>query len=151
MVLDARSGRYADEDAFEAAVVAAASVTVRALRDEMDVTVIAGDHAMDRVGIAHTLDGYSRVQPVELSLPELTGRLASLAPTTSIALIVTGAEHPFAQLRRATAQFGPSVRVVVLRVALQGASSATSVHGMTVLTLGQLSDLPRLIGIGVLG
>ena len=74
VIFDGRPQTYADAEAFETGVVAAASVAVRALRDEMDVTVVAADHAMDRVGVARTLDGFSRVEPSTASLPDLTAR-----------------------------------------------------------------------------
>jgi uncharacterized protein (DUF58 family) len=147
VIFDGRPQTYADEEAFETGVVSAASVAVRALRDEMDVTVVAADHAMDRVGVARTLDGFSRVEPSTASLPDLTARLVTLAPATSIVLVVTGAEHPFSGLRRATAQFGPHVRVVVLRVNPGHPTSSAALHGMTVLSMAELADLPRLVAV----
>ncbi len=149
VLVDARADRYADAEAFETAIVAAASVATRALRDEIDVTVVAGEHAMDRVGVVQTLDGFSRVEPTELGLSEMGGVLVGLAPATSIVLLVTGAEHPFTELRRATSRLPPAVRVVILRIAPGRSSGTSAVHGMTVLTLGQVSDLPRLITLEV--
>ncbi len=54
VLFDAREGAYGDDDDFETAVTAAASVAVRALRDDIDVTVVAGAHAVDRAGVART-------------------------------------------------------------------------------------------------
>jgi hypothetical protein len=148
VIFDGRVEAFVDEEAFETGIVAAASVAVRALRDEMDVTVVAADHAMDRVGVARTLDGFSRVQPSMALLPDLTARLVTLAPATSIVLIVTGAEDPFSGLRRATAQFGPHIRVIVLRVSPGHPTSSVVLHGITVLSMGDLADLPRLVAVG---
>lgn len=148
IVVDGRMSSYVDEDAFEVGLVAAASVTVRALRDEMDVTVVAVDHAMDRLGVARTLDGFARAQPSPTELSDLTARLVTLAPATSIVLLVTGAEHPFTDLRRATAQFAPHVRVLALRVSPGRPTGTTPLPDLTVLTMGELSDLPRLVTIG---
>jgi uncharacterized protein (DUF58 family) len=148
VIFDGRVEAFVDEEAFETGIVAAASVAVRALRDEMDVTVVAADHAMDRVGVARTLDGFSRVQPSMAPLPDLTARLVTLAPATSIVLIVTGAEDPFSGLRRATAQFGPHIRVIVLRVSPGHPTSSVVLHGITVLSMGDLADLSRLVAVG---
>lgn len=150
VVLDARAASYLGEDPFEAGVVAAASVAVRALRDDMDVTVVAGDHAVDRSGAARTLDCFSRVTGSGTDLPALATRLVTLAPATSIVLLVTGSENPVTDLRRSAAQFGPQVRAVALRVRPDAPTSTASAYGLTVLSMSTLSDLPRLISVGVL-
>ena len=147
LVLDGRLAGYSGEAAFEDAVTISASVAVRALQDEMDVTVVAADHAMDRVGVLRTLDGFARVTPSTADLPSLSARLATLAPGTSIVLVVTGADTPFLDLQRAAAQFGPQVRIHVVRVAPGERSSTASVFGFTVLTLGDLSDLSRIVAV----
>lgn len=147
LVFDGRLAGYADDAAFEDAVTAAASVAVRALRDEMEVTVVAADHAMDRVGIVRTLDGFARVTPAPTTLPVLAARLTTLAPSTSIVVLVTGGDTPFRELQRASAQFGPHVRTVVVRLAPQERSSTSSVLGFSVLTLGSLSDLSRIVTV----
>jgi len=148
VVVDARPTSYHDDDAFEAGVVAAASVAVRALRDDMDVTVVAGDHAVDRSDIPRTLDGFARVQPTSTDLPALAAHLVTLAPATSIVLLVTGSENPFTDLRRSTAQFGPQVRVLALRIRPGQPSSMASAYGLTVLSMADLADLSRLITVG---
>lgn len=147
VILDGRPDSYVDDDAFETAVVAAASIATRAQRDEMDVSVVAANHAMDRSGVTRTLDGFSRVLPCPTDLSGLSAHLATLAPGLSIAIIVTGSENPFPDIQRGFAQFGPQVRTHVIRVR-PGEASATSVlSGCTVLTMGDLADLPRLISV----
>ncbi|GGL32746.1 DUF58 domain-containing protein [Phycicoccus endophyticus] len=147
VLLDARPGSYPDEDAFETAVTAAASVAVRALRDEMDVTVVAGEHAVDRAGVARTLDGFARVEPYEADLPGLAARVAGLAPGTSIAVVVTGAETPVLEIQRVASHLGGHVRLHVLRVAPGQRSTTSAVLGMSFLTMGALEDLPRLVRV----
>ncbi len=148
VVFDARSASYVDEEAFETGIVAAASVAVRALSDEMDVTVVAGDHAVDRSGVARTLDGFARVEPTTTDLPALAAHLVTLAPATSIVLLVTGSENPFTDLRRSTAQFGPQVRTIALRIRPGHPTSTASAYGLTVLSMGELADLSRLLSVG---
>ena len=150
LVVDARPETYADEDAFEDAVSAAASVAVRALTDEMDVTVVAGRHAVDRASRARTLDTFARAQAWQAGLPALTARLVTMAPATSIVVLVTGGHTPVAELRRATAQLGPQIKLVALRVDRGRPSSVASAHGLTVLSLGRPEDLSRLVGAGAL-
>lgn len=146
-----RPDAYAGEDAFEDAVAAAASVAVRALHDEMDVTVVAGRYAVDRGSRARTLDTFSRVQPWQAGLPALTARLVTMAPATSIVVLVTGGHTPVTELRRSTAHLGPQVRLLALRVDPDRASSLASAHGLTVLSLGRLEDLSRLVAAGAVG
>ena len=145
VVLDARAASYADEDVFETAVSAAASLAVRALRDEMDVTVVAGAHAVDRAAAARVLDGFSRVEPDRTDLPGLAARLAGLAPATSIAVLVTGPDTSFGEVQRAAAHLGPHVRLHVLRVAPGQRSRTSSVLGVSFMTMGAAGDLPRLV------
>ncbi|MBD3784007.1 MAG: DUF58 domain-containing protein [Micrococcales bacterium] len=147
VLLDARPDEYADDDAFETAVTAAASVAVRALRDDMDVTVVAGAHAVDRVGVARTLDGFARVEPDDTDLPALAARLTGLAPGTSIAVVVTGPDTSVPEVQRASNHLGPHVRVLVVRVAPGERSTTSSVAGLTFLTMGALSDLSRLVRV----
>jgi uncharacterized protein (DUF58 family) len=150
LVVDARPEAYAGEDAFEDAIVAAASVAVRALTDEMDVTVVAGRHAVDRGSRARTLDTFARAQEWPAGLPALTARLVTMAPATSIVLLVTGGHTPVAELRRATTQLGPQITLVALRADPDRASSVASAHGLTVLSLSRLEDLSRLVTAGAL-
>lgn len=147
VLLDGRLDSYLDEEAFEDAVVVAASIASRAQRDEMDVSVVAAHQVMDRVGEIRTLDGFSRVTPSSADLASLGSHLVTLAPAMSIAVLVTGSENAFRDIQRAFAQFGPQVRTHVVRVRPGETSSTTTVHGCTVLTMGQLSDLPRLISV----
>jgi uncharacterized protein (DUF58 family) len=148
LVVDARPEAYSGDDAFEDAVAAAASVAVRALQDEMDVTVVAGRHAVDRGDRARVLDTFSRVQAWQAGLPALTARLVTMAPATSVVVLVTGGHTPVAELRRSTAQLGPQVRLLTLRVDPDRASSLASAHGLTVLSMSQLEDLSRLVTAG---
>ncbi len=147
VLLDARAESYADEDTFETAVTAAASVAVRALRDEMDVSVVAGAHTVDRAGPARTLDGFARVEPVDTALPVLAARLVGIAPGTSIAVVVTGVDTAVSEIQRAAGHLGPHVRVFVLRVAPGQRSTTSSFLGITVLTMGSIGDLPRLVRV----
>lgn len=149
LVMDARPETYAGEDAFEDAVIAAASVAVRALADEMDVTVVAGRHAVDRGSRARTLDTFARAQAWQAGLTALTARLVTMAPATSIVVLVTGGHTPVAELRRATAQLGPQIKLVALRVDPDRPSSVAPTHGLTVLSMERLEDLSRLVTAGV--
>jgi hypothetical protein len=77
----------------------------------------------------------------------LAAHLVALAPSMSIAVVVTGSENAFSDIQRGLTQFGPQVRTHVLRIR-PGEPSATSVlHGCTVLTLGDLADLGRLVSV----
>lgn len=148
VVVDGRPASYGDDDLFERAVEAAASVAARACADETDVTVVASDVVIDRRGRTGTLDGFARVEPGDADLADLAARLAGVAPTTSIVLLVTGPVPAFAAVRRAAAVLGAGVRVVVLRVQADGTSSSTRLPEATVLTLADAADLPRLVRAG---
>jgi uncharacterized protein (DUF58 family) len=149
VIVDDDRDAYADPEHFELAVSAAASIAVRAIRDELDTTVFAGRHPMHDGTVPLALDAFARAELGGSALSTLAARAVRIAPATSIALLVTGSVPSLAELRRAAAQFSPGVGVAVVRVD-PGASPGRSAAGaLTVLSLRELADLPVLLSGGL--
>ncbi|MDQ2837053.1 MAG: DUF58 domain-containing protein [Actinomycetota bacterium] len=148
VVVDGDSRAYPDAEDFELAVAAAASVAVRAIRDEVDTTVVAGRQVIDEGTAQRALDGFARAELGNTPLAALTAQAARVAPGTSIALIVTGSLTEFSEIRRAVAQFPLEVNTLILRVDPANQTGLTSGVDLTVLNLAELTDLPRLLGAG---
>lgn len=145
VVVDGDPAAYPDPDDFEIAISAGASVAVRALRDEMDTTVIAAGQVVRGETVQRTLDGFARVESGGIDLVDAAARGGRVAPDTSIALLVTGATPTFARLRAATAHFAPEVRAVVVRVDPSAAAGISSAGSPTVVTVAALHELPALL------
>lgn len=145
VILDGRLASYRTEDDFEDAVTAAASLSSRAVRDEIDLTVVAGSQVMDRLGHMHTMDGFARVTPGRHDLSELVSHSARIAPGMSVAVIVTGNTQSFVDILRAAAHLPPQVTVVCLRVEGGRRSSTHELQGLKVLNLAKVSDLAKLM------
>jgi uncharacterized protein (DUF58 family) len=145
VVVDADDLAYTDADDFEAAISAAASVAIRAIREEIQTTVVVGDQIVHEGGGLRTLDGFARATPARQPLAALAATAGRVAPATSIALLVTGAGAEFVDIRRAIANLPVDVATVVLRLDPSQPAGMSSTHGATVLSIGSLADLPRVL------
>jgi uncharacterized protein (DUF58 family) len=145
VIVDCDELAYTDDDEFETAIAAAASVAVRAIRDEIRTTVVVGDHVVAEGTPARTLDGFARAQQQRVGLARTAADAARAAPAASIALFVTGAQADYAEVRRAAANFSIDVATVVLRVDPTQRVGISAAAGTTLLTMGELADLPRLM------
>lgn len=148
VVVDADPAGYADDAEFELAIAAGASVAVRALSDEMDLTIVVGDHAAAKPHPALALDTFSRAGRGPWPLAPSVGRLTQLAPDASVAILISGSRAGFASFARARAHLAPEVHTFAITAG--GAMALRQASGMTVLTIGGLEDLPRvLVGVSV--
>ena len=115
VIVDDDRAAYPDPEHFELAVSIGASIAVRAIRDELDTTVLAGRHPVHEGTVALALDAFARTELGGTPLSTLAARSVRIAPATSVALMVTGSVPSLADLRRAAAQFSSGVTVMVLR------------------------------------
>lgn len=150
VVVDADEASYADEAEFELAISVGASVAVRALADEMDLTIVVGEHAASRPHPALALDTFSRAGHGPWPLAPSTGRLTQLAPDVSVAILVSGSRAGFGCFARARAHLAPEVHTFAITAERGAAMALRQASGMAVLTVGNLNDLPRvLLGVSV--
>ncbi len=150
VVVDADPAGYADDAEFELAISVAASVAVRALTDEMDLTIVVGEHAAAKPHPALALDTFSRAEHGPWPLAPSVGRLAHLAPDASVAILISGSQAGFGSFARARAHLAPEVHTFAITAERGGAMALRQASGMTVLSIGRLEDLPRvLLGVSV--
>jgi uncharacterized protein (DUF58 family) len=150
VLLDGDLKAYADGAEFEVAVSAAASVAVRAMRDDFEVTLVCGDvHAASR-SVDVLLDATCRITLGEADLRETARRAASAGAASSLVVLVTGSGCDPALLRTAGAEFPADALRVLVRVDLGERSTITTVSGFRPVVLGRLDDLAALLtGSGV--
>lgn len=145
VVVDGTKASYRTEDDFETAISVAGSLSVRALRDEQDTTMLASDRTIAGRTPRLLLDDLARVAPMDRPLSEHAAHAWRLAADTSIAVLVTGALMPFTDLRRAAAIFPPSVRTLAMVINGAGSTGISDAGQLTVLTIPTLDDLPGVM------
>ncbi|SFR75255.1 Protein of unknown function DUF58 [Agromyces sp. CF514] len=140
---------YASDDEFELGVSVLASLGVQVIRDATRVDVITEELSLRTATPTALLDDTSRIaaasgafDSVRTFVRERTKRLS--AP--SVAIIVAGSAVPLAEFRAAETVFGADTQTIGFRVELGTASRIAKVAGTTVVTVGSLDDLARLVG-----
>ena len=152
VVIDSSVHSYRTDEEFEIAVSVAASLGLRALREDIDLTVVAADHAVSNTGAQRLLDTLSRVSPDQAPTSDLSAlvvRASRLATDTSVAILITGSVIPFADLHAATLFLGPDVRPMAIRVETDAPTGIGRSGGLTVLGVRRLRDLPPLLASAV--
>lgn len=144
--LDLGRESYAEAAEFELAVSVAASVAVQAVRDENSMAVIASTGKLKAVGARRTLDELSRLDTVAAGgAGHIFRQVAFAEPNASLACIVTGSVGSAVELRRAAMIFDSSVRVLAVAVRLDAELSVRNLDNLSLITVGDLADLPLAI------
>ncbi|GAA1950026.1 DUF58 domain-containing protein [Agromyces allii] len=140
---------YASDEEFELGVSVLASLGVQVIRDATRVDVLTEELSLRTATPTALLDDTSRVaaasgafDSMRSFVRERTKRLS--AP--SVAIIVAGSEVPLSEFRSAETVFGADTQTLGFRVESGAASRIAKVAGTTVVTVGALSDLARLVG-----
>lgn len=163
IVLDRHRDSYADEDEFETAISAAASLGVRAIRDGREVTGYTSGHvphfaratvrSIDRLR-ARTpralLDDLSALDASEqvLALEPLTRMVAESMHDISIAIVVTGSQATVEGIASAAYAFASDVSVATIVADPTHTPETAALGRVHVTTIGMLGDLPGLMARG---
>ncbi|CUR61125.1 conserved hypothetical protein [metagenome] len=145
IVVDDRPSAWADPEDFETAMAVAASIAVRAVLDEFDVSFVCGRHASTGSDGHLALDAVCRAELGDRGLVESGRQASSLAPDTSLAFFVGGSGTEFTDLLRSAAAFPPEVRRFGIVVDPAGNSRVTETGGLPVLHLAAKEDLGGLM------
>lgn len=145
VVVDVAESSYRTPEEFELAVSVGASVAMRAMADEMDLTVVCGDHAVDKPPPYLALDTFARAEHGEWDLPGAVGKMHRLAPDASVAVLVSGSLLGFNSFRQARAYLPPEVNTFAISAEVGGEMMLRQTSGITVLGVGELADLPKVL------
>jgi hypothetical protein len=148
MIHSARNDLYASEEEFELAMSVTASIAAQVIRDGVQMNVVSEGGVWKTQSVTSMLDSSCRVEPVGRVYPsvrdfarELTKRL----PAPSVVMTIGGSGMTTQEYRSVESLFGQDTSQVAFHVELGAQPRISSVAGLTVITIGDLDDLARLM------
>ena len=147
MALSTNIDEYAAGEDLELAISAAASIGKQAIREQREVSMLTQDGRLRTDTARILLDGMTRLvgassRMTATDVARLTG---DAVPNASVRFFVVGNAVTPAQLRTAAASAPPGVRCFAVRCQTGAALDRRAIGDLTVLTLGELDELPRLL------
>ncbi|MDQ0076528.1 DUF58 domain-containing protein [Arthrobacter oryzae] len=147
MALSTNLDEYAAGEDLELAISAAASIGKQAIREQREISVMTQDGRLRTDTARVLLDGMTRLVGAEsrttaTDVARLTG---DAVPNASVMFLVLGTSVTPGQLRTAAASAPPGVRCFAIRCQAGAALDRRAIGDLTVLTLGELTELPRLL------
>jgi uncharacterized protein (DUF58 family) len=139
--VDSHKDSYGDPEDYELAISAAASLTIRVVQDEQEVTVLAGEHVAPSATGSRVLDIYSRAELATHGLTDLARRANRIAPDLSTVFLICGANTSPRELQHAASEFPQEVRRVAVQVDPTRSSGISEIADIRLLRLQRLSDL----------
>ncbi|GGI47344.1 hypothetical protein BCL57_002042 [Agromyces flavus] len=139
---------YASDEEFELAVSVLASLGVQVIRDATRLATATDRLRLNTATPTALLDDTSRIAPVEsgaLPVRDVVREAAKRVPTPSVVIVVGGSIAPLAEFRAVETVFGSDTQILVFRAELGAASRITRVGESTVVTVGTLDELSRLV------
>ncbi|UBQ01227.1 DUF58 domain-containing protein [Curtobacterium sp. TXMA1] len=160
VALATRRAEFGDDDEFELAVSAAASLGARAVRDGREVSVVVSErtpeyakrpvravHRLATVTPTRLLDEFATVGLSDACLPvaEVAAIVGNDTAGISVAFLVVGSTVGLPALRLAATRFPVGVEVVAVTCEPEAQPRVLRVAGLTVLTIGYLEDLRQAL------
>jgi uncharacterized protein (DUF58 family) len=160
LVQATRADHYASDAEFELAVSVLASLGVQVIRDATRLAVATDRFTLNTATPTALLDDTSRIEPVgdrsadgashgavapTTSVRDLVREAARRIPAPSVVIVVAGSRTPVAEFRAVEPVFGSDTQVIAFRAELGAASRIARVGESTVVTVGALDELSRLV------
>ncbi|MFX4272009.1 DUF58 domain-containing protein [Propionibacteriaceae bacterium Y1685] len=144
--LDLDQHSYESPEEFELAVSVTGSLSLQALRDENNVAVMTTRGRLRALSPKRALDELCMVEAVpDGGVSVLARALKHNEPNASVVSMVTGAVQTPHQIRLATSLYGMDVKVLAVRVNLGAEMTVQTTNNVSVVTLGDLEELPRAV------
>ncbi|MCK8610194.1 DUF58 domain-containing protein [Agromyces sp. C10] len=158
LVQATRADHYASEEEFELAVSVLASLGVQVIRDATRLAVATDRLTLNTATPTALLDDTSRIESAAAvgespavglapaaSLRDLVREAARRVPVPSVVIVVGGSLAPLAEFRAVETVFGSDTQVIAFRAEVGAASRIARVGESTVVTVGALDELSRLV------
>ncbi|MEI5583128.1 MULTISPECIES: DUF58 domain-containing protein [unclassified Agromyces] len=166
LVQATRADHYASEEEFELAVSVLASLGVQVIRDATRFALATDGRTLNTATPIALLDDTSRIEPAgaaadpagsrsrdlggataapAASVRDLVREAARRVPVPSVVIVVGGSHAPLAEFRAVETVFASDTQVIAFRAELGATSRITRVGESTVVTVGALDELSRLV------
>ncbi|ALO67712.1 hypothetical protein AS189_16020 [Arthrobacter alpinus] len=147
VALSINSDEYEHDDDFELAISAAASLGRQAIKESRELSVITQKGPIRCETGKNLLDDMTRLEAFNRrgNSVDLARTLSDLVPNASVVFFVVGSKVTPAQLRSAAASVPPGVRAFAIRCFTGANAARANIADLTVLTLGELSDLAAVL------
>ena len=147
LLVDADLASYATEEDAETAISVVGSFGARVFQDEQQVTCVIGDQRIPALNRGLLLDGLATVdlRPQRGVLHSSITQLIRTASGLSLAVVVTGSRTSIDDIRRTALRFPAGISVLMIRVDAESPMSFQPIGSQMLLSLRNLSDLPRLL------
>ena len=148
MIHTSRNDLYASEEEFELAISVTASIAAQVIRDGVQMNVVSEMGVWRTRSVTQMLDSSCRVDPVGRVYPtvrEFARETTKRLPTPSVVMMVGGSRMSTQEYRSVESLFGQDTSQVAFHVELGAQPKISSVAGLTVITIGDLDDLSRLV------
>ncbi|MFU8945985.1 DUF58 domain-containing protein [Mycetocola zhadangensis] len=143
---------FASDAEFELAVSVTASIASQVIRDGTQISVVTENRILKTHSVTSLLDDTCRIEPITGSTAtardfarESTKRL----PPPSVVVIVAGSLMDASDYRAIQRLFGGETNVLALRIENGARARIQDVAGLSIVTIGGLSDLPRVMARAV--
>ena len=150
ILVDASTSSYRRPRDFELAVSVAASIALRAVRDDFDTYLRCGPHAARGRSAAAMTDASCRFLTTDKDdyLVQAADAAAAVAGT-GLVVQVTGPERAVAEMDAAARRFGLGADWLVVRADGEGEARLTDTPRLRELTVPRLADLRDLLARGL--
>jgi hypothetical protein len=148
MIHTSRNDLYASEDEFELALSVTASIAAQVIRDGVQMNVVSESGVWRTRSVTQMLDSSCRVDPVGRVYPtvrEFARETTKRLPAPSVVMMIGGSRMTTQEYRSVESLFGQDTSQVAFHVELGAQPKIASVAGLTVITIGDLNDLSRLV------
>lgn len=147
VALSVNTDEYENDDDFELAISAAASLGRQAIKEHRELSVITQRGPIRCETGKNLLDDMTRLLGHNRrgTSVDLARTLTDAVPNASVVFFVVGSKVTPAQLRSAAASVPPGVRAFAVRCFTGEKSARANIADLTVLTLGDLSDLSMVL------
>lgn len=143
---------YADDAEFELAVSVTASIGAQVIRDGTQISVVTEGRILKTHSVTSLLDDSCRIEKISGSTAtprdfarDATKRL----PPPSVVVIVAGSAMEAPDYRAIQRLFGGETTVLALRIEHGSRPRVQDVAGLSIVTLGAIGDLPRVMARAV--
>jgi len=139
---------YADEEEFELAVSVMASIATQVIRDGTQISVVSESRMLRTHTPTALLDDSSRLHlhtGTAKTAREFARQATYRLPPPSVVLVIAGSKLDTADHRAVQLLFPTDATIIGFRIQRAAPAGLGTVAGMQIATIGQLSDLPKVM------